>query len=182
MLIAFLAPKVAPDYVSCTTGPEVQHFHAYVFVQLGDEQELASKFIRVSDSMGLKPNCAWPIHVHEGSGARGPYFALIHIESTFPISAHAYTLGDFFESWGEWLDGSTLYFGPDGVSYLPANTPYYRGITEVFTAKDPRIMMDTNGPWNSSYGWVSQPADRGIVLQDQVFYRIVVHGTFSVAS
>jgi hypothetical protein len=177
VLLAFLVPKAPPDYVSCGAGAEAQHFHAYIFIQVGDGEGIDTHFIRVPDSMGLKSYCAWPIHVHEGAGARGPYFTLIHIEAPVPISAHAYTLGDALESWAEWAGGSYR-LGPDGVSVPPdprdlGSGTSFSGSTEVRTATDPAIMNDTNGPWN--YAWSSQPASPGIVLQDGTFYHIIVH-------
>lgn len=167
--VAVLAPRIAPDYVSCFPNSHqnaAQHFHPWVYVQIG-EGPPDSQSIRVPDNMGIGGGCMWPIHVHEGEGARGFYFTMLHVESPHPRSEHAFTLGDLFDNWGEWQYGQPIYFDHDGVSS-------YRGHVEVRTARNVDI-FDTNGPWDDAYGWSSQPASRGIALEDGVFTHIWVH-------
>jgi len=186
--VAILAPRPAPDYVQCFgnshTSPAQQHFHPHVFVQIGDDLQFGADFIRVPDNMGVRSSCMWAVHVHEGDGARGLYFTTLHVESPYPWSQHAYTLGDLFESWGEWysrtnssLPYKALYLGPDGVSHVPSDQPTYYGNTEVRIGRGV-APGDVQGPWNPAYGWVSQPASREIVLNDGDFVHVWVHGDF----
>jgi hypothetical protein len=187
---AILTPKSGPDYVRCFGGSQdspAQHFHPWVFVQIGDDQQYGADFIRLPDNMGVRPSCMWPVHVHEGQGMRGFYFTMLHVESTYSLSEHAYTLGDLMESWGEWLGASpefsvpsgSLYLGPDGVSHTPSDQPTYRGSTEVRIGHNV-ASNDTLGPWNPAYNWTSQPASRGIVMHEGDYIHIWVHGDFSL--
>ena len=169
--VAFTAGNAPPfDYVQCLDSTMVlaQHKHAQVFIQVGERRgSLDITFVRLPDNMGVGSSCSYPIHVHESPGARGNFYTTIHIESPYQ---HAYTLGDMFEGWGEWLGyQAPVYFAADGVSY------YRSQQVDLFIHRGPVI-----DPLNNTYSQTTRSyAYGGYVIQDGDLIEIIVRDPYT---
>ncbi len=122
VFVVYGARNASPfDYVQCSqSAPLQQHTHFRLLIQIGERfGSINLLFVRIPENLGIKSSCMWPMHTHgDTPGERTYYYTTIHIESSYSTSEHRYTLGEFFEVWGESLGyPRALYFAPDGVSY-----------------------------------------------------------------
>lgn len=162
--LVYVAVQTAPptDWVECYDGtlPLQQHTHFWLYIQIGDKVgALNVSFIRIPENLGVSNYCGWPMHTHSGPGERTLEFTKIHIEAP---NTHAYTLGDFFAGWSEWMSyPRSIYFSADGVSY------YRTSNFEMLVGKsaDEGTMQRVY-----SYG--------AYVPQDGDFIRLVVHSPY----
>lgn len=67
--------------------PQVQHWHPHLTIKIDGKEQI------IPANIGLGPNCHLPLHTHMNDN-------IIHVESQI---IRDYTLGEFFEVWGESL-------------------------------------------------------------------------------
>lgn len=172
VLLGFLARNAPTDWDACESmGTDLQHFHVYVYIHLGNASDFSAKYIRLDDNMGVRSGCMYPIHIHEGYGTRGPDYTMVHVESRFSAEQHRYTLVDLFNVWGHWLNALSpgnvsrpdqpIYFGPNRV----AN---HAGPMEVriSTSSDPRTADYTLAAYDAP-------------LRDQTFVHVWMHDPYT---
>ena len=100
------AAQAAPvDGISCETLEQLAfHLHAYLAIYVGDDQKLLPAGIGIGPPLDVEDNfvvggsCFSWLHTHDQTG-------LIHIESPAP---RTFTLGNFFDIWGEPLSKTTV--------------------------------------------------------------------------
>jgi len=82
------------DGIKCETSEQVvYHVHAYLFILLDGRPQTVSSQVGIPGGP-LVPRCYYWLHTHDSSG-------LIHIESP---TQRTYTLGQFFDIWGQPLN------------------------------------------------------------------------------
>jgi len=101
------------DGVSCSTSEQlVYHIHAHLSLFIGGRQVAVPRGIGIQPPRQVQQNfvvggaCFYWLHTHDATG-------IIHIES--PLQK-TYTLGDFFDIWGESLSTTDL-AGTTGTVY-----------------------------------------------------------------
>ena len=178
VLVAFF-PQTPTDYVQCNTTNSQQprqHLRFSMFIRLGEGKELNVTFIPIPENMGLgyRENlmCQWPIYTltKQDTGEYGTYYTRVHVQSSFPVDKHEYTLADVFDVWGEWNGyNSSVYFGRDGVSY------YRSEDVDLLVHRGPVI-----DPYNSIYSSTSQYFEfEDYMPQDDDYVEIVVHSPYT---
>lgn len=82
-----LKPEGNPTLTTCIIeGVQVVlHTHTHVAIVIDGRQ------IEIPADIGIAPNCHRPVHTHSSDG-------IIHVESPYH---YQYTLGDFFNVWGQ---------------------------------------------------------------------------------
>ncbi|MDQ2730259.1 MAG: hypothetical protein M3Y56_01255 [Armatimonadota bacterium] len=131
----------AIDMISCDSGQSAYHVHVHLSIFFNGVQIALPEGIGIPNPQELRPglvnngNCFYWLHTHDHTGN-------IHVEA--PAKA-TYTLGNFFDVWGELLTTSNVASleGPvtayvDGVAFTgdPATitlTPYKEITLEVGT-------------------------------------------------
>jgi hypothetical protein len=102
------------DGVACDTATPVYHIHAHLSIIANGEQRAIPLAVGVHDAFLLHDfvvaaGCFYWLHTHEGSG-------IIHIEA--PITS-TFTLGQFFDIWGQPLTRSNVGgFAGDVTAYV----------------------------------------------------------------
>jgi hypothetical protein len=80
----------AVDGISCASEmASGQHYHVYLAIYANGQQ------MQVPPNTGILTSCMYALHVHQGQGMDN----IIHIES--PDKSATYTLGQFFDIWGQ---------------------------------------------------------------------------------
>lgn len=114
------------DGMKCDPNEQVaQHIHAYLLIYVNGQQ------YTVPGATGIPAgaNCIYPLHVHDGQDN------IIHVESPDPTAV--YTLGAFFDIWGEPLNATQMAgFKADAQHQL---------VFEVFDANG-KLTKWTNNP------------------------------------
>ena len=105
-------------YVQCNPGEQLQtHYHAHLtIIQDGQERSLPPQ-------IGITGTCLYWLHTHDSSG-------IIHIEAPADQKNHTFTLGDFFDVWGQPLDAThvaTLTVGSDQTLVAYVDGSIYTG-------------------------------------------------------
>jgi hypothetical protein len=72
------------------------HYHAHLVILKPDGQP-----VTIPANVGIQATCLYWIHTHDDSG-------IIHIEAPADQKDHKFTLGDFFDVWGQPLDSKQL--------------------------------------------------------------------------
>lgn len=108
------------DGMACSTSEgSVIHIHAYVEIFVNGQQVQAPP----NTGIVLNQNCLYPLHVHDGEPN------IIHIES--PVQA-TYTLGAFFDIWGQPLS-TTKFMGNTVDASHPLVIKLYDGNGKLTT-------------------------------------------------
>jgi hypothetical protein len=82
------------DGIKCDAGEQLAyHVHAHLFILLDGKPQTVSSQIGIPGAP-LLPKCIYWLHTHDSSG-------IIHIESPTHLT---YTLGQFFDIWGQPLN------------------------------------------------------------------------------
>lgn len=111
------APAAAPTpRVRCDPVEQLAvHYHAHLTVLV------EGRPVTVPADIGIRPGCLTWLHTHDKSG-------IIHIEAPAAAANTTFTLGDFFDVWGQPLDsrhvanvtlgpGQSLLAFADGAAY-----------------------------------------------------------------
>jgi hypothetical protein len=86
------------DGIKCETHEQlVYHVHAHLWILLNGQPQLVSSQVGIPGGP-LTPKCYYWLHTHDTSG-------IIHIESP---SQAKYTLGQFFDIWGQPLTSTKV--------------------------------------------------------------------------
>jgi hypothetical protein len=98
-------------YVQCNPGEQLQtHYHAHLtIIQDGQERPIPA-------NIGITDSCLYWLHTHDTSG-------IVHVEAPANQANHTFTLGDFFDVWGQPLDSThvatlTVGAGQSLVAYV----------------------------------------------------------------
>ena len=90
------------DGVKCQTNEQlVYHVHAHLFILIDGRPQIVSSQVGIPGGP-LLPKCIYWLHTHDTSG-------IIHIESP---TQRTYTLGQFFDIWGQPLNRSDIAIYP----------------------------------------------------------------------
>lgn len=102
------------DGIPCGQGHDAEHYHAHLALFANGQQiaipaaiGIDSAFFR-GDSLAIAGKCFYWLHTHDRSG-------IVHVEPE--ETGHTFTLGQFFDVWGEPLstDGAAGFSGPVAV-------------------------------------------------------------------
>ncbi|HKV50081.1 MAG TPA: hypothetical protein VJO52_02675 [Gemmatimonadaceae bacterium] len=110
------------DTIPCGSGADAEHYHAHVSL-IVNGQQLAiplgigiKNAVVVGDSLAIAGTCFYWLHAHDRTG-------IIHVEPS--VTGHTFTLGEYFDVWGEPLTSSNVagHQGPvtvyiDGARYV----------------------------------------------------------------
>lgn len=110
------------DTIPCGTGADAEHYHAHVSLIVNGQQialplgvGIKDAFVE-GDSLAIAGTCFYWLHSHDRTG-------IIHVEPS--VTGHTFTLGEYFDIWGEPLTSGnvagnqgavTVYV--DGARYL----------------------------------------------------------------
>jgi hypothetical protein len=129
------------DGIPCQTSEGVQlHVHSHLAIYVH------GKLIQVPEAIGVQPippnsGCLYWIHTHDNSG-------VIHVESGSVQSPNggAYTLGNFFDIWGEPLTNDQIgpYKGP--VTAFVNSQPYSGDLKAIPLRSHQRIVLEVGKP------------------------------------
>jgi hypothetical protein len=81
------------DGIPCQTSEQAD-YHVHAHLSILDNGEPVS----IPANVGMTPNCLYWLHTHDASG-------VIHVEAQ---SQRAFTLGQFFDVWGQPLNGGNV--------------------------------------------------------------------------
>ena len=138
-------------YVQCNPGEQLQtHYHAHLtIIQDGQERALPAR-------IGITDTCLYWLHTHDTSG-------VIHIEAPAAQKDHTFTLGEFFDVWGQPLDsahvatlnvgsGQTLVAYVDGKVYTgdPRAIPLKSHTLVVLEIQPPAVDPPPSYTWDSN--------------------------------
>jgi hypothetical protein len=130
LVFNYAATASAPviDGIACQFAEgQVQHYHAELYIYVNGRQ------VQVPEGIGIRQTCLYALHTHDASG-------LVHIESP---TARTYTLGNFFDIWGQPLSPTQLLGHPvDSTHALVVETFDAHGRPTVVTG-DPRKIVLT---------------------------------------
>ncbi len=88
-------PGPSKGNVRCDTNEQLAyHIHAHLSILNGDQGEVS-----VPANIGIRDACLYWLHTHDDTG-------VIHIEAPSDQASRAFTLGDFFQVWGQPLDST----------------------------------------------------------------------------
>ncbi len=110
------------DTIPCGSGVDAEHYHAHVSLIVNGRQLALplgigiKNAVVVGDSLAIAGTCFYWLHAHDRTG-------IIHVEPS--QTGHTFTLGEYFDVWGEPLTSSNVagQQGPvtvyiDGARYL----------------------------------------------------------------
>lgn len=87
------------DGIKCEAGEQLTyHVHAHLYILVDGKPEQVWQQIGIPGGGGLFPKCFYWLHTHDTTG-------VIHIEAPSP---RVFTLGEFFDIWGEPLNRSDV--------------------------------------------------------------------------
>lgn len=93
------------DTIPCGSGADAEHYHAHLSLFV-DGQQLAvplgigiKNAVVVGDSLAIAGTCFYWLHAHDRTG-------IIHVEPA--ETGHTFTLGEYFDIWGEPLTTSNV--------------------------------------------------------------------------
>jgi hypothetical protein len=110
------------DTIPCGSGADAEHYHVHVSLFVNGQQQAMplgvgiDNAVVVGDSLAIAGTCFYWLHAHDRTG-------IIHVEPA--ETGHTFTLGEYFDIWGEPLTSSnvagnqgdvTVYI--DGARYL----------------------------------------------------------------
>lgn len=117
------------DTIPCGSGADAEHYHAHVSLIVNGRQ-LAIPLgigirnaVVVGDSLAIAGTCFYWLHAHDRTG-------IIHVEPS--VTGHTFTLGEYFDVWGEPLTSSNV-AGNQGAVTVYVNGARYFG--------DPRAIV-----------------------------------------
>jgi hypothetical protein len=137
--------------VQCNPGEQLQtHYHAHLaIIQDGQDRPIPGQ-------IGITDSCLYWLHTHDTSG-------VIHIEAPADQTNHTFTLGDFFDVWGQPLDSThvatfTLTSDEKLVAYVdgqlytgdPASIPLKSHTTIVLEIQPPAVVPPPSYTWDTS--------------------------------
>jgi hypothetical protein len=117
--------------IECGSTPPAEHYHAHLSLFASGEQIAIPRAIGIQDPIlqgesVLAGSCFYWLHTHD-------YTGIIHVEP--PATGHTFTLGQFFDIWGQPLASDKV------ATYTGAVTVYVDG--KRYTG-DPRAIVLTN--------------------------------------
>ncbi|HTL94470.1 MAG TPA: Ig-like domain-containing protein [Gemmatimonadaceae bacterium] len=110
------------DTIPCGSGADAEHYHVHLSLFVNGQQQAMplgvgiDNAVVVGDSLAIAGTCFYWLHAHDRTG-------IIHVEPA--ETGHTFTLGEYFDIWGEPLTSSnvagnqgdvTVYI--DGARYL----------------------------------------------------------------
>ena len=110
------------DTIPCGSGADAEHYHVHVSLFVNGQQQALplgigiQNAVLVGDSLAIAGTCFYWLHAHDRTG-------IIHVEPS--VTGHTFTLGEYFDLWGQPLTSSnvagnqgdvTVYI--DGARYL----------------------------------------------------------------
>ena len=117
------------DGIKCQTNEQlVYHVHAHLSIVHNGQEQLVSAQVGIPGGP-LTPKCYYWLHTHDTTG-------VIHVES--PTEAK-YTLGQFFDIWGQPLDTTNVAVYPVPSGQL---TAYVNG--QLFVGDPRTITLDAH--------------------------------------
>jgi len=129
------------DGIPCQTNEGVQlHIHSHLAIYVH------GKLVQIPEAIGVQPippnsGCLYWIHTHDASG-------VIHVESGSVSAPNGgpYTLGDFFDIWGEKLSNDQIgpYNGP--VTAFVNGVPYSGDLRAIPLRSHQRIVLEVGKP------------------------------------
>jgi hypothetical protein len=101
----------AVDNIQCmSTEGQVDHYHMDLEIYMYGKTSALPAGVGIVEpagsqgpALGTGPSCLYALHTHDGTG-------IVHIES--PVSNHVYTLGNFFDIWGQPLSKTSFMGNP----------------------------------------------------------------------
>jgi hypothetical protein len=137
------------DGITCAPSMvETYHVHAHLTVIYNGQ------WLQMPENVGITPSCYYEVHMHDHTG-------IIHIES--PVVRH-YTLGEFFDIWGEPLTNTNV-AGITGniVAYINDNGEARRYMgdlraIELTSHRDITLQIGTPAMTSlPTYTWADEP-------------------------
>lgn len=124
------------DGIQCETSEQVGlHIHAHLALFVNGKQIGIPKFVGVVPT-GAQTSCLYWIHTHDETG-------IIHVEAPEP---HDYSLGNFFDIWGEALGRDQIgpYRGP--VTAFVNGTKYDGDLAQIPLRAHQLITLEVGSP------------------------------------
>lgn len=93
------------DTIPCATGTDAEHYHVHVSLIVNGRQLALplgvgiQNAVVVGDSLAIAGTCFYWLHSHDRTG-------IIHVEPT--VAGHTFTLGEYFDVWGEPLTSGNV--------------------------------------------------------------------------
>lgn len=135
-LVAFgcSTPGSSASEIKCSsTEQNTYHIHAELMIFVNGQQ------VTVPANIGIEQDCLYWLHTHDTSG-------IIHVEAP---KKDTYTLGQFFEIWGEPLDSTHLLdkTATDNQSIIAyVNGQKYQGDPQDIPIKPREVIVLEYGP------------------------------------
>ena len=132
------------DNIKCETMVTTYHVHAHLSIFVNGMRVAIPDTVGInnpgpeSGGVVLTGGCFYHLHTHDADG-------YLHVEAPSPT---AFTLGEFFDIWGEPLSSTTVanYSGTTRIYTAQAATPEYNAQTGPYTlyTGDPRAIALTS--------------------------------------
>ncbi len=127
------------DTIPCATGADAEHFHVHVSL-IVNGQQLAlplgvgiQSAVVVGDSLAIAGTCFYWLHSHDRTG-------IIHVEPT--VAGHTFTLGEYFDVWGEPLTSSSVAGNQGDVTVYVDGTRYVGDPRAIVLAAHQQITLE----------------------------------------
>jgi hypothetical protein len=125
--------------VKCETGEQLAtHFHTHLTILYKGQP------VNVPASVGIQPTCLYWLHTHDDSG-------IIHVEAPKSEASRKFKLGDFFQVWGQPLNGkqvATIKLGSgDQLRAWVNGQPYTGDPANIPMASKEQIVLEIGPPF-----------------------------------
>ncbi len=129
------------DNIPCETSEAaVLHVHSHLSIFNHGVQEQLPPYLGMA-SLSASQGCLYWLHTHDGSG-------IIHIEAGSIVSPNGgnYTLGNFFDIWGQPLNRTQVGPFKGAVTAFVNGSPYSGDLTSIPLRAHQQIVLEVGTP------------------------------------
>ena len=130
------------DTIPCGSGADAEHYHAHVSLFVNGQQQAIPLGIGIrnavveGDSLAIAGTCFYWLHSHDRTG-------IIHIEPS--VTGHTFTLGEYFDIWGEPLTSGNVAGNQGAVTVYVDGARYFGDPRAIVLAAHQQITIEV-GP------------------------------------
>lgn len=130
------------DTIPCGTGADAEHYHAHLSLIVNGQQIALPLGVGIKnavvegDSLAIAGTCFYWLHSHDRTG-------IIHIEPS--VTGHTFTLGEYFDIWGEPLTSGNVAGNQGAVTVYVDGARYFGDPRAIVLAAHQQITIEV-GP------------------------------------
>lgn len=127
------------DTIPCGTGADAQHYHAHVSLIVNGRQMALPlgvgirNAVVVGDSLAIAGTCFYWLHSHDRTG-------IIHVEPS--VTGHTFTLGEYFDVWGEPLTSGNVAGNQGAVTVYIDGARYFGDPRAIVLSAHQQITLE----------------------------------------